>query len=338
MNLDRLAAEPLAWIALGLALLVVVLLMRRPAAPPELVAGLAELSGRLDQLTRTAQAQGMALASQETAMADRLAAQQLAIAEGLARMGERLSVLDAAQANLSALTTQVTDLSAVLSNRQARGALGEAQMEALLRDALPAAALSFQHTLSTGARADALIRLPTPPGPIAVDSKFPLEAFRRLRNASDDAARTAAGRDVAADVLAHVKAVASKYVVPGETADGAILFVPSEAVYAALHADFPQIVEEAIRRRVWITSPTTLMAVLTTLAAVLRDARLRDEARAIQAEVARLAEDTGRLAERVAALRRHLDQARGDIQGIEVSAEAIRRRALRVAAIETGKE
>jgi DNA recombination protein RmuC len=338
LSLGRVAAEPLAWVALGLALLVVVLLLRRPAAAPELIAGLAELSGRLDQLTRTAQAQGTALASQETALADRLAAQQLAIAEGLARMGERLSVLDAAQANLSTLTTQVTDLSAVLSNRQARGALGEAQMEALLRDALPASALSFQHTLSTGARADALIRLPTPPGPIAVDSKFPLEAFRRLRAAESDAARLAAGRDFATDVLAHVKAVASKYVVPGETADGAILFVPSEAVYAALHADFPQIVEEAIRRRVWITSPTTLMAVLTTLAAVLRDARLSAEARAITTEVARLAEDTGRLAERVAALRRHLDQARADIQGIEVSAEAIRRRALRVAEIETEKE
>jgi DNA recombination protein RmuC len=171
-----------------------------------------------------------------------------------------------------------------------------------------------------------------------VDSKFPLEAFRRLRNASDDPARLAAARSFATDVLAHVKAVASKYIVPGETADGAILFVPSEAVYAALHADFPQLVEEAIRRRVWITSPTTLMAVLTTLAAVLRDARLRDEARAIQAEVARLAEDAGRLAERAAALRRRLDQARGDIQGIEVSAEAIRRRAGRVAAIETEKE
>jgi DNA recombination protein RmuC len=338
LNLDRLAADPLAWIALGLALLVAVLLLRRPSAPPELIVGLAELAGRLDQVTRTAQAQGMALAAQETTLADRLAAQQLAIAEGLARMGERLSVLDAAQANLSALTAQVTDLSAVLSNRQARGALGEAQMEALLRDALPAAALSFQHTLSTGARADALIRLPMPPGPIAVDSKFPLEAFRRLRAAESETARIAAGRDFAADVLAHVKAVAAKYVVPGETADGAILFVPSEAVYAALHADFPQLVEAAIRRRVWITSPTTLMAVLTTLAAVLRDARLRDEARAIQAEVARLAEDTGRLAERASALRRHLDQARADIQGIEVSAEAIRRRAGRVAAIETDTE
>ena len=338
MSAAALAGEPLAWIALGLALLVVVLLLRRPAEPPELVAGIAELAGRLDQLTRTAAAQGAALASQETALADRLAAQQLAMAEGLARMGERLSVLDAAQANLSALTTQMTDLSAVLSNRQARGALGEAQMEALLRDALPAAALAFQHTLSTGARADALIRLPTPPGPIAVDSKFPLEAFRRLRAAESDAARIIAGREFASDVLAHVKAVAAKYVVPGETADGAILFVPSEAVYAALHADFPQIVEEAIRRRVWITSPTTLMAVLTTLAAVLRDARLRDEARAIQAEVARLAEDTGRLAERAAALRRHLDQARADIQGIEVSAEAVRRRAARVAAVETEKQ
>jgi DNA recombination protein RmuC len=338
LSLDRLPAEPLIWTALGLALVAVVLLLRRRSAPPELIAGLAELSGRLDQLTRAAEAQGTALASKETAMADRLAAQQLAIAEALARMGERLSVLDAAQAHLSALTTQVTDLAAVLSNRQARGALGEAQMEALLRDALPAAALSFQHTLPTGARADALIRLPTPPGPIVVDSKFPLEAFRRMREASDDKARTLAGRDFATDVLAHVKAVASKYIVPGETADGAILFVPSEAVYAALHADFPQLVEEAIRRRVWITSPTTLMAVLTTLAAVLRDARLSAEARAIQAEVARLAEDTGRLAERVAALRRHLDQARGDIQGIEVSAEAIRRRALRVAAIETKQE
>lgn len=337
MSLPAVATDPAAWIAAGLVLIALALLLRRPTPPPDPTAALAALSGRLDELARAMHAQGGVIAAQETALADRLAAQQLAIAEGLARIGERLAVLDTAQSTLSSLSGQVTDLAGILANRPARGAFGEAQLEALLRDALPASVLSFQHTLSTRARVDALIRLPMPPGPIAVDSKFPLEAFRRLHAAHNRAERDAAARQAQSDMRAHIQAVAAKYIVPGETADGAILFVPSEAVFATLHAEFPAIVEEAIRRRVWITSPSTLMAVLTALAAVLRDLRLREESRAIAAEVAQLGQDAARLAERASALCRHLDQARGDVDGILASAEAIRRRARLVAAIETAK-
>lgn len=351
-------------LAVGLVLALLILaLLRRPAVPPELAAAVsalrdqqAMLAGRLDQIGRDQQAQAMALSAQETALADRLAAQQLALTaavdtlnerinarlsastretlESLGRVGERLAVIDAAQATISALADQVTGLQNILSNKQARGAFGEAQLEALVRDVLTPSDYAFQHALSNGTRVDCLLRLSDPPGPIGVDSKFPLEGFRRLRDAETEAARTAAARQFRADVLKHVKDIATKYIIAEETADGALLFVPSEAIYATLHSEFEDVVDEAFRLRVWIVSPTTMMAILNTMQAVLRDVRMRKEARKIQGEVTRLAADVARLTERVGNLRRHFDQAQGDIGEIETSAGKIAQRSRQIVAVE----
>ncbi|WP_291297742.1 DNA recombination protein RmuC [Elioraea sp.] len=364
--MDELLARWPEWapLALGLLLAVLVLaLLRRPTVPPELLAALAALrdqqamqGGRLDQIGRDQQVQAMAISAQETALADRLAAQQLALGaavdtlnerlnaklsssaeatlESLGKVGERLAVIDRAQETITALADQVTGLTNLLGNKQARGAFGEAQLEALVRDMLAPSDYAFQVTLGNGNRVDCLLRLADPPGPIGVDSKFPLEGFRRLRAAEDDAQRLVAARQFRADVLKHVRDVGVKYIVPNETADSALLFVPSEAIYALLHAEFEDVVEEAFRLRVWIVSPTTMMAILNTMLAVMRDVRMRKEARTIQAHVGKLAGDVSRLSERVSNLKRHFEQAEKDIEQIDISATSASRRAAQIVAVE----
>jgi DNA recombination protein RmuC len=207
-------------------------------------------------------------------------------------------------------------------------------MEQIIADRLPAEAYALQATLSNGKRADCLIHLPNPPGPIAIDSKFPLESWLALREAPDDATRAAALKRLAADVQKHVKDVAERYVIPGETAEGALIFVPSEAIYAELHTTLVAVVSEATRRGVYIVSPTTLWAVLGTMRALLRDVRLRQEAGRIRRELDRLLADVGRLDERTESLRRHFGQAQKDIDMIETSSAAIKRGGQRLADLE----
>jgi len=363
--MEALLSQWPAWASVALGLLLAILLLvlaRRSAVPAELAAAVnalrdqqAMLAGRLDQIGRDQQAQAMALSAQEAALADRLAAQERALSaavdtlkerldarlasaaqatlESLGKVGERLAVIDQAQRTIAALSEQVTGLQTLLGNKQARGAFAEAQLMALVRDVLAPSEYAEQHTLSNGTRVDCLLKLPDPPGPVGVDSKFPLEAFRRLRSAEAEADRKAAERQFAADVLKHVRDIAAKYILPGETADSALLFVPSEAVYATLHAEFPAVIEEAFRRRVWIVSPTTMMAILNTMRAVARDARMRREARTIQYHVERLADDVRRLAERVEQLKRHFGQAQEDIRQIAISTEKIERQAERIAEV-----
>ncbi|CAH0190557.1 DNA recombination protein RmuC [Roseomonas sp. CECT 9278] len=247
---------------------------------------------------------------------------------------ERLAVIDAARGNIEALGAQVGTLSSILGNKQARGAFGEAQMEQIIADRLPAEAYALQATLSNGKRADCLIHLPNPPGPIAIDSKFPLESWLALREAPDDATRAAALKRLAADVQKHVKDVAERYIIPGETADGALIFVPSEAIYAELHTSLVPVVSDATRRGVYIVSPTTLWAVLGTMRALLRDVRLRQEAGKIRRELDRLLADVGRLDDRTESLRRHFGQAQKDIDMIETSSAAIKRGGQRLADLE----
>ena len=363
--MEALLSQWPAWAPVALGLLLAILLLvlaRRSAVPAELAAAVnalrdqqAMLAGRLDQIGRDQQAQAMALSAQEAALADRLAAQERALSaavdtlkerldarlasaaqatlESLGKVGERLAVIDQAQRTIAALSEQVTGLQTLLGNKQARGAFAEAQLMALVRDVLAPSEYAEQHTLSNGTRVDCLLKLPDPPGPVGVDSKFPLEAFRRLRSAEAEADRKAAERQFAADVLKHVRDIAAKYILPGETADSALLFVPSEAVYATLHAEFPAVIEEAFRRRVWIVSPTTMMAILNTMRAVARDARMRREARTIQYHVERLADDVRRLAERVEQLKRHFGQAQEDVRQIAISTEKIERQAERIAEV-----
>jgi DNA recombination protein RmuC len=304
-------------------------------------------------------AQNERLAQQERAIADRIAAQNETLnailsgqtervtksledqakraAESAAAIQERLAVLDAARANIEGLGQQVGTLSAILSNKQSRGAFGEVQLKQIVEDRLPPDAYAFQHVFSTRARADCLIRLPYPPGPVAVDSKFPLESWLAERDAADDATRAAAAKRFAGDVRKHVEDIGTKYIIPGETADGALLFVPSEAIYADLHARFPAVVEEAARRRVYVVSPTTLWAVLGTMRALMQDVRMRAEAHRIQEEVRRLMAELARFDERVAELRKHFDRASDAIRAIETTRDKITRAGERIAAVELGE-
>ena len=327
------------------AILAIVLVMRGRSTAADDLQRIAErlaenqasLSGRLAQMAdSTAAAQAATaerLQAQERLLAEtvdqRLARMTLAVGETLDRnalaattaLGDlkvRLAVIDAAQTKITELSTQVVELQDILSNKQARGAFGEVQLEAIVTDSLPPSAYEFQATIGDGKRVDCLLHLPNPPGSIAIDAKFPLESYHALRNAADDAARTQAGRAFAAAILAHVRAIAEKYIVPGETAESALMFLPSEAVYAELHARFPEVVERSHRSRVWIVSPTTMMATLNTVRAVLKDARMREQAGAVQAEVRLMLQDVERLDGRVEALQRHFGQVGEDVRQIRI--------------------
>lgn len=316
-------------------------------------AAISELAGRLAQMAESQAAQQAAIAerlqAQERALAkalderladfgkrvgDRLQEQTAAATKSLSELKERLAVIDAAQKNITELSTQVVGLQDILANKQARGAFGEIQLADLVQGTLPPSAYEFQATLSGGTRADCLLKLPNPPGPICIDAKFPLESFRALREAKDEAALVQARRDFAAAIRTHFRAIAEKYIRPGETAESALMFLPSEAVYAELHANFPNVVEESFRHRVWIVSPTTLMATLTTVRAVLKDVRMREQAGVIQKEVRLLLQDVARLDERASKLQRHFDQAGEDIRQLRISTEKVVKRGERIDELE----
>ncbi len=287
----------------------------------------AELTGRLQQSQIGVNER---LDSLGKRLGDGLAQQTEKTGANLKELEKRLAVIDTAQKNITDLSEQMVGLQDILSNKQARGAFGEIQMQDLVGAILPPSAYMFQATLSNGKRADCLLKLPNPPGSIAIDSKFPLESYEALRSAADDDARKIAGREFSAAVLKHVKDIADRYIVPGETAESALMFLPSEAVYAELHAGFRNVVEESFRRRVWIVSPTTLMATLNTVRAILKDARMREQAHVIQAEVTKILEDVERLGKRVGNLQSHFGQAQKDIGEIHTSADKITKRGQRI--------
>ena len=243
---------------------------------------------------------------------------------------QRLETIDKAQANIEKLSGNVLSLQDILSNKQTRGAFGEIQLHDIVQKALPKDAYTMQATLSNGKRADCLIHLPNPPGPIVIDAKFPLEAYEALRRADTPRAVQEAGQLLRASVRAHIRAIAERYIVEGETADGALMFLPSEAVYAELHANFPEIVREGFAVKVWIVSPTTCMATLNTMRAVLKDARMREQAGAIRKELGLLYADVERLSERVGNLDKHFGQAAKDIEEIRISSDKASKRARRL--------
>ena len=321
-----------------------------------LAAAQAELAARLSQIAETDAANqrnlGERLQAQERiitkALEERLADVTKKVgdtlqkssaqsSETLGRLQERLAVIDAAQKNITDLSAQVVQLQDVLSNRHARGVFGEVQLQDIVQSALPPSAYGFQVTLGNGKRADCLLRLPNPPGAIAIDAKFPLESYHALRNAQDEMEKTQHRKTFAADVLKHVRDIADRYIVPGETAESALMFLPSEAVYAELHANLPDTIEKSYRARVWIVSPTTLMATLNTVRAVLKDASMREQAGVIQKEVHGMIEDVVRLDKRVESLEKHFDQAERDIRDIRTSSDKITRKAEKIQEIELGE-
>lgn len=303
-----------------------------------------ELGGRLAQM---GDAQVSAQAQINATLEQRLDAVSRRIGDGLNQhtektgktmsdLNERLAVIDAAQKNLTDLSKQVVGLQDILSNKQQRGAFGEVQLNNLVSSILPPSAFEFQATMSNNKRADCLLKLPNPPGAIVVDAKFPLESYRALRAAKDEAALVQASRTFSADIKKHVHDIAEKYIIAGETAESALMFLPSEAVYAELHTNFLNVVEDSYRQRVWIVSPTTLMATLNTIRAVLKDASMREQAGFIQAEVLKLLEDVGRMDERVNNLDTHFGQARKDIDKIKISSTKVSSRGARIQDIEFG--
>ena len=251
-------------------------------------------------------------------------------ARSLGELQQRLETIDKAQANIEKLSGNVLSLQDILSNKQTRGAFGEIQLHDIVQKALPKDAFTMQATLSNGRRADCLIHLPNPPGPIVIDAKFPLEAYEALRRAENPRQQQEAGQLLRAAVRAHIRAISERYILEGETADGALMFLPSEAVYAELHANFPDVVREGFAAKVWIVSPTTCMATLNTMRAVLKDARMREQAGAIRKELSLLYSDVERLGARVENLDRHFGQAAKDIEEIKISSEKATKRARRL--------
>ena len=251
-------------------------------------------------------------------------------AHSLGELQQRLTAIDKAQENITKLSGDVLSLQDILSNKQTRGAFGEIQLNDIVSKALPSDSYTLQATLSNGRRADCLIHLPNPPGPIVIDSKFPLEPYEALRNATTDWELNEAARQLRTAVKKHIKDISEKYIIEGETADGALMFLPSEAVYAELHANFSELVREGFTARVWIVSPTTCMATLNTMRAILKDARMREQAGAIRRELGLLYQDVDRLGARVENLDRHFAQAAKDITEIRISADKAGKRARRL--------
>ncbi|QPM91818.1 DNA recombination protein RmuC [Pseudooceanicola algae] len=283
-----------------------------------------------DRLHANAMSQARALAEMQEKMNTQLQGGSEKTVKSLVELQQRLQVIDKAQENITKLSGDVLSLQDILSNKQTRGAFGEIQLNDIVSKALPSDSYTVQATLSNGKRADCLIHLPNPPGPIVVDAKFPLEAYEALRRAQTREERHAAGQQFRASVRGHMKAISDRYIIEGETADGALMFLPSEAVYAELHANFPEVIREGFNMRVWTVSPTTCMATLNTMRAILKDARMREQAGAIRKVLHLLHRDVEIVVERVGKLETHFDQARKDLDGIGTAAERAGKRAAKL--------
>jgi DNA recombination protein RmuC len=254
-------------------------------------------------------------------------------ADNLQKLNERLAVIDRAQKNITDLASQVTSLQGVLASKQQRGAFGQGRMEIIVQDALPKGCYEFQYTLSNGKRPDCAIFLPDQ-RPLVIDAKFPLEAVTALREAKTDEERRQAGTRLRQDIGKHIGDIAQKYLIPGETQDLALMFVPSESVYAELHDGFDDIVQKAYRAKVVIVSPSLLMLAVQVVQQIQKDAKMRAAADQIHAEVGLLLDDLRRLQERVGKLKGHFGQANDDLRQLDISAEKIQTRATRIRDVE----
>lgn len=252
---------------------------------------------------------------------------------------KRLALIDEAQKRITELSGNVVSLQEVLTDKRSRGAFGEVQMAALIRNVMPEESYALQHTLSNGMRVDCMMFLPDPTGHIAIDSKFPLDSFQKMMdNDATDIDRVAAEKQFRLDIKKHIKDISDKYIITDETADGAIMFIPAEAVFAEIHAHQSALVEEAQRARVWIVSPTTLMAVLTTARAVLKDSATRKQVHVIQEHLVNLAKDFDRFRQRMDNLSKHIKQANKDVEDVHISATKISGRFEKIEKVELKEE
>lgn len=305
----------------------------------------AEMTGRVD-------AMGKALAGRQAEMAravsDRLDSVTHRVGqsmeqttrstmESLRVLHERLGIIDNAHQNLTELTTQVTTLRDVLANKQSRGAFGQARMEAIVQDGMPKDSFAFQYTLSNGKRPDCVIFLPDQ-RPLCIDAKFPLEAMTALHDARSDDERKFASQRLRADVMKHVADIAGKYLIPGETQDNALMFVPSESVYAEIYDAFDDVIQKAYRARVVLVSPSLLMLAIQVMQQLLKDARMRDAADKVRVEVMNMMGDVERLRDRVSKLGSHFDQVSEDVRQVLISAGKISKRATRIEELDFSKD
>ncbi len=252
---------------------------------------------------------------------------------------KRLAMIDEAQKRITELSTNVVSLQEVLTDKRSRGAFGEVQMAGLIRNVMPEGSYALQHTLSNGTRADCVMFLPEPTGNLAIDSKFPLNSFQKMMDEeATDAERASAQKQFRLDIKKHIKDISQKYIIENETSDGAIMFIPAEAVFAEIHAHQPQLVEEANRARVWMVSPTTLMAVLTTARAVLKDTATRKQVHVIQEHLVNLSKDFERFRKRMDNLSKHIKQANKDVEEVHVSASKISGRFEKIEKVEIAEE
>ncbi len=294
--------------------------------------GLQAISQRMDKLTEHTQDKLHVISAQvEKRLFDGFAQTTATFTDVM----QRLAIIDEAQKRITELSGSVVDLQHILVDKRSRGVFGEIQLNSLIRNVLPDAHFSLQHTLSNGKRVDCLLLLPPPTGNVAIDAKFPLEAFRKLTDpALSNSEQHAAITQFRHDIHHHIQSVATKYIIPGETSDGALLFIPAEAIFAEIHAHHYDLVEAAHRQNVWLVSPTTTMAILTTARAVLKDAATREQIHVIQEHLVVLAKDFSRFRLRMQNLSRHIQQAHTDIQEAKSSADKISSRFAKIEQVE----
>ena len=289
---------------------------------------LAEVNAQVaERLADNALKSARSMSDMQERMKETLTGSSEKTTKSLTQLQERLATIDRAQTNIEKLSGDVLSLQDILSNKQRRGIFGEIQLTDIVSKALPAESYTLQATLSNGKRADCLVHLPNPPGPIVIDAKFPFEAYEAYAAADTKEAQALALRNLGAAVRVHIKAISEKYLIEGETADGALMFLPSEAVYAELHARLPEVVRAGFDARVWIVSPTTCMATLNTMRAILKDARMREQAGEIRKALRLLHRDVEIIGEKAGKLETHLRQAGDDVSGVLTATSRASKRA-----------
>jgi DNA recombination protein RmuC len=296
------------------------------------MATIAEVFGsRQAEMTR---ALGERLDGMSSRLGTSISEQTKATHDNLAKLQERLAVIDTAQNNIQSLAANVVQLQSILQNKQTRGAFGQARMEAIIADGLPQGAYQFQASLTNNNRPDCLILMPNGQPPLVVDAKFPLEAWERIRDAKSPEDITIANRNFRRDIEVHIKAISEKYFITGETHDTAFMFVPSESIFAEIHENHDALIQKAHRARVVIVSPSLLMLSVQIVQSVLRDVRMREQAHLIQGEVVRLMDDVNRLDERVRKLQGHFGMAQKDIEDVLTSSGKITNRSRKIEALD----
>jgi DNA recombination protein RmuC len=321
--------------------LVLMLRPRKPVADPAAEQRLLELNARLDAMgswlqnshTQLQQTVNTRLDTVTQNLGESMKTTTKHTTEHLQQLHARLAVIDSAQKNITELATQVSSLQGILSNKQSRGAFGQGQLEAIITDVLPKGAYEFQHTLSNRTRPDCAVFMPDS-GPLIIDAKFPLEAMTAWREAQTDEERKQAAARVKQDIARHIADIAEKYLIPGETQDIALMFIPSESVYADLHERFDDIVQRAQRARVMIVSPTLMVMAIQVIKQVRKDAEMREAADQIRNEVGHMIKDVGLLGDRVRKLQTHFGQANDDLVNILTSSSRIEKRAAKIEALE----